>query len=43
LTPCTLDLAFDSLKFAATGRAEARNGHVLLTLDLLYLDLGENV
>jgi hypothetical protein len=39
----TLDLAFDSLKFAATGRVEARHGRALLTLDLLYMDLGENV
>jgi hypothetical protein len=38
-----LDLVFDSLKFAATGRAEARKGNALLTLDLLYMDLGENV
>ncbi|MGH6690169.1 MAG: hypothetical protein ACRERE_40565 [Candidatus Entotheonellia bacterium] len=39
----TLDLLFDSFKFGATGRAEARKGNALLTLDLLYMDLGENV
>jgi hypothetical protein len=39
----TLDLAFESLKFAATGRVEARKGRALLTLDLMYMDLGENV
>jgi hypothetical protein len=39
----TLDLALESLKFGATGRAEARKGNALLTLDLMYMDLGENV
>jgi hypothetical protein len=39
----TIDALFDSLKFAALGRAEARRGDAFLTLDLLYLDLGENV
>jgi hypothetical protein len=39
----TLDLALESLKFGATGRVEARKGRALLTLDLLYMDLGENV
>jgi hypothetical protein len=38
----TLDLLFDSFKFAATGRAEARKGNALLTLDLLYMNLEEN-
>ena len=35
----TLDLVFDSLKFAFMGRAEAHKGPLLFTLDLLYLDL----
>jgi hypothetical protein len=35
----TLDLLFDSFKFAATGRAEARKGNALLTLDLMYTNL----
>jgi hypothetical protein len=39
----TLDLLFDSFKFAATGRVEARKGNAFLTLDLMYMDLGENV
>lgn len=39
----TLDLALESLKFGATGRVEARKGRALLTLDLMYMDLGENV
>jgi hypothetical protein len=39
----TLDLLFDSLKFAATGRAEARKGNALLTLDLMYMNLEENI
>jgi len=39
----TLDLLFDSFKFGATGRAEARKGNTLLTLDFMYMDLGENV
>jgi hypothetical protein len=39
----TLDLLFDSFKFAATGRAEARKGNAILTLDFNYTDLGENV
>jgi hypothetical protein len=38
----TLDLLFDSFKFAATGRAEARKGRALLTLDLMYTNLEEN-
>ena len=38
----TLDLLFDSGKFVATGRAEARKGNALLTLDLMYLNLEEN-
>jgi hypothetical protein len=38
----TLDLLFDSFKFAATGRAEARKGNALLTLDLMYMNLEEN-
>jgi hypothetical protein len=38
----TLDLLFDSFKFAATGRAEARKGNILLTLDLMYMNLEEN-
>jgi hypothetical protein len=38
----TLDLLFDSFKFAATGRAEARKGNALLTLDLVYMNLEEN-
>jgi opacity protein-like surface antigen len=38
----TLDLLFDSFKFAATGRAEARKGNVLLTLGLMYMNLEEN-
>jgi hypothetical protein len=38
----TLDLLFDSFKFAATGRAEARKGNALLTLDLMYTSLEEN-
>jgi hypothetical protein len=38
----TLDLLFDSGKFVATGRAEARKGNGLLTLDLMYLNLEEN-
>jgi len=38
----TLDLLFDSFKFVATGRAEARKGNALLTLDLMYLNLEEN-
>jgi hypothetical protein len=38
----TLDALFDSFKFAATGRAEARKGNALLTLDLMYLDLEQN-
>lgn len=38
----TLDLLFDSFKFVATGRAEARKGNALLTLDLIYVDLEEN-
>jgi hypothetical protein len=39
----TLDLLFESFKFGATGRAEARKGNALLTLDFMYMDLGENV
>jgi hypothetical protein len=39
----TLDLAFESLKFGATSRVKARKGRALLTLDLMYMDLGENV
>jgi hypothetical protein len=39
----TIDLLFDSLKFAALGLAEARKGDVFLTLDFLYMDLGGNV
>src|SRR5919108_2997277 len=38
----TLDLLFDSFKFAVTGRAEARKGNALLTLDLMYMNLEEN-
>jgi hypothetical protein len=38
----SLDLVFDSFKFAATGRVEARKGKALLTLDLLYTNLEEN-
>ena len=38
----TLDLLFDSFKFVATGRAEARKGNALLTLDLVYMNLEEN-
>jgi len=38
----TLDLLFDSFKFVATGRAEARKGNALLTLDLMYMNLEEN-
>ena len=38
----TLDLLFDSLKFAAMGRAEARKGNLLLTLDVLYLNLEDD-
>lgn len=38
----TLDLLFDSFKFAATGHAEARKGNALLTLDLMYMNLEEN-
>ena len=39
----TLDLLFDSFKFVATGRAEARKGNVLLTLDLMYMNLEQNI
>jgi hypothetical protein len=35
----TLELLFEDFKFAAMGRAEARKGNLLLTLDLLYLNL----
>jgi hypothetical protein len=38
----TLDLLFESFKFVATGRAEARKGNALLTLDLMYMNLEEN-
>jgi opacity protein-like surface antigen len=38
----TLDLLFDSFKFVATGRAEARKGNALLTLDLMYMNLEQN-
>jgi hypothetical protein len=38
----TLELLFDAFKFAAMGRAEARKGNLLLTLDLLYLDLEDD-
>jgi hypothetical protein len=39
----TLDLLFDSFKFVATGRAEARQGNALLTVDLMYLNLEQNI
>jgi hypothetical protein len=37
----TLDLVFESLKFAVMGRFEARKGNLLFTLDLNYINLEE--
>ena len=37
----TLELLFEDFQFAAMGRAEARKGNLLLTLDLLYLNLDD--
>jgi opacity protein-like surface antigen len=37
----TIDLLFDSLKFAFTSRAEARKDRLLLTLDILYMNMEE--
>jgi hypothetical protein len=39
----TVDVLFDRFKFVATGRAEARKGNALLTLDLMYINLEENI
>jgi hypothetical protein len=39
----TLDQLFEIGKFVATGRAEALKRNALLTLDLMYLNLKENV
>jgi hypothetical protein len=38
----TLELIFDSLKFAFMGRFEARKGNLLLTLDLFYFDMEDD-
>lgn len=38
----TLDLLFEDFEFAAMGRAEARKGNLLFTLDLLYLNLEDD-
>jgi hypothetical protein len=38
----TLDLLVDDFKFAAMGRADARKGNLLFTLDLLYLNLEDD-
>jgi hypothetical protein len=37
----TLELLVEDFQFAAMGRAEARKGNLLLTLDLLYLNLDD--